>query len=216
MDRVRRVDLVRGPLAAPAAANRKEMFAKLFLQCQLEAMENNGVKRVTDAATPKAVAHPLRSKLLGSLRLDGPATASELARRFGESSGSTSYHLRVLAAFDFIEEDPDQPNARDRRWRAMHRFTSWNERDFEHDPAGAEAVAFGHDDLRHRLTAVSLKDLRGRFAELIDEYAARDGDAEDAQDVVVFLSAHGRRSTSEWTPKRSSPPYDADSPSSRP
>ncbi|WP_026930823.1 winged helix-turn-helix domain-containing protein [Glycomyces tenuis] len=105
-------------------------------------MENADVKRVTDAATLKAVAHPLRGKLLGSLRVDGPATASELARRFDESSGATSYHLRVLAAFGFIEEDPEQPNARDRRWRAMHRFTSWNDRDFDHDPAGAEAARF--------------------------------------------------------------------------
>jgi DNA-binding transcriptional ArsR family regulator len=105
-------------------------------------MEHDGVKRVTDAATLKAIAHPLRARLLGALRMDGPATASELGRKFDESSGSTSYHLRVLAAFGFIEEDPDQPNARDRRWRALHSSTYWNDRDFEGDPAGAEAVRF--------------------------------------------------------------------------
>ncbi|GAB4000994.1 helix-turn-helix domain-containing protein [Glycomyces albus] len=183
-------------------------------------MKDDSVKRVTDAATLKAVAHPLRAKLLGSLRMDGPATASELGRKFGESSGSTSYHLRVLAAFDFIAEDPEQPNARDRRWRALHRFTSWNDRDFEGDPAGAEAARFlrrgqlemlieagerwetqmadwsddwvavlGHSDLNYRLTASSLREVKDRFREMLEELAERDEGAEDAQPVVLYLSA---------------------------
>jgi DNA-binding transcriptional ArsR family regulator len=94
---------------------------------------------VSDVATLKAVAHPLRVRLLGALRVDGPATASQLARRFGESSGSTSYHLRQLARFGYVEEDPEQPNARDRRWRAAHRYTSWSDADLAADPEGAEA-----------------------------------------------------------------------------
>jgi DNA-binding transcriptional ArsR family regulator len=105
-------------------------------------MTQDEIKRVTDTATLKAIAHPLRARLLGALRMDGPATASELARKFGESSGSTSYHLRVLATFGFIEEDPQQPNARDRLWRALHSSTYWNDRDFDDDPAGAEAARF--------------------------------------------------------------------------
>lgn len=130
-----------------SVVSKLESFAKIILQnyicdANLGGMEHDSVKRVTDTATLKALAHPLRARLIGSLRIDGPATASELGRKFGESSGSTSYHLRVLAAFGFIEEDPEQPNARDRRWRALHSSTYWNDRDFEGDPAGAEAVRF--------------------------------------------------------------------------
>lgn len=105
-------------------------------------MTDNKVRQVTDVATLKAVAHPLRVRLLGALRIEGPATASQLARRFDESSGSTSYHLRVLQKHGFIEEDPEQPNARDRRWRAVHQFTAWNNSEFAKDPEGAEAAAF--------------------------------------------------------------------------
>ena len=54
---------------------------------------------VTDVRALRALAHPLRSRLLGQLRLNGPATASRLGRVVGESSGSTSYHLRQLAAY---------------------------------------------------------------------------------------------------------------------
>lgn len=83
-------------------------------------------RNVHDAETLRAVAHPTRSKILGLLRHEGPATASELARRLDDSSGSASYHLRQLARFGFVEEDPDQPNKRDKRWRATYAITTWS------------------------------------------------------------------------------------------
>lgn len=49
----------------------------------------SGVKEL-DAESLKALAHPLRARLLTALRLEGPATASALGRRFDETSGSTS------------------------------------------------------------------------------------------------------------------------------
>jgi DNA-binding transcriptional ArsR family regulator len=63
-----------------------------------------------------AMAHPLRLQILGLL-VDGPSTASRLARRLGESSGSTSYHLRVLARAGAIVEAPELGNRRERWWR---------------------------------------------------------------------------------------------------
>ncbi|GAA4680155.1 winged helix-turn-helix domain-containing protein [Phytohabitans rumicis] len=89
---------------------------------------------VRDTETLRAVAHPIRSKILGLLRYEGPATASELGRRLDESSGSTSYHLRQLARYGFVEEDPDQPNRRDKRWRAAHVVTSWRRAELTDDP----------------------------------------------------------------------------------
>ncbi|MYV61205.1 helix-turn-helix domain-containing protein, partial [Streptomyces sp. SID4931] len=50
-----------------------------------------------DARTLRSLAHPLRIRLLNALREFGPATASKLGERLGESSGATSYHLRQLA-----------------------------------------------------------------------------------------------------------------------
>jgi DNA-binding transcriptional ArsR family regulator len=63
--------------------------------------------------------------MLGLLRMDGPATASELAVRTGESSASTSYHLRVLAKYEFIAE-AEHRDGRERRWKAVHEVTSWS------------------------------------------------------------------------------------------
>jgi predicted ArsR family transcriptional regulator len=87
-----------------------------------------------DAQSVQALAHPLRSRLLASLRVDGPGTASTLGERLGESSGATSYHLRVLAQHGFIEEDPTRGRGRERWWRSAHDATSWRPDQFRGDP----------------------------------------------------------------------------------
>jgi DNA-binding transcriptional ArsR family regulator len=66
--------------------------------------------------------HPLRMRILDALRNEGPSTATRLAAQLGESSGATSYHLRVLAEAGVIEEDPERGNNRDRWWRRVAPF----------------------------------------------------------------------------------------------
>lgn len=67
----------------------------------------------------KAFAHPLRMAMYSALQSGGPATASGLARRLGESSGQTSYHLRQLERHGFVEDDPGHQGGRERWWRAV-------------------------------------------------------------------------------------------------
>jgi DNA-binding transcriptional ArsR family regulator len=89
-----------------------------------------------DPRTLRGLAHPLRMRLLGSLRWDGPATASQLADRLGESSGATSYHLRQLAAHGFVEDDPERGKGRERWWKASVDGTSFDDSLFSNpDPA---------------------------------------------------------------------------------
>ena len=42
------------------------------------------------------------ARIIAVLRREGPATATTLAERLGESSGATSYHLRSLARAGFV------------------------------------------------------------------------------------------------------------------
>lgn len=93
-----------------------------------------------DTAALKALTHPLRIRLLGLLRQDGPATASELAARTGESSASTSYHLRVLAKHAFVAE-AEHRDGRERRWRAAHSVTSWDNKAMEASPESRALVS---------------------------------------------------------------------------
>ncbi|MEV0987415.1 metalloregulator ArsR/SmtB family transcription factor [Streptomyces sp. NPDC049949] len=92
--------------------------------------------RTLDARSLRGLAHPLRIRMLAALRHDGPATASQLAERLGESSGSTSYHLRQLAAHGFVEDAPEHGKGRERWWRAAHDGTRFDEKLlYDEDPA---------------------------------------------------------------------------------
>lgn len=95
---------------------------------------------VRDPRALHALAHPLRGRILGLLRLEGPSTATLLGGRLGESSGATSYHLRQLAAYGFVEDVPGEGRGRERWWRALHRSTHWETADFLGDPAAREAA----------------------------------------------------------------------------
>ena len=81
------------------------------------------LRKIEDAQLLRAMAHPLRLRLLEALLKDGPATASALGRRLGESSGMTSYHLRQLEKYGFVEEDARQ--GRKRFWRAVDEGFEW-------------------------------------------------------------------------------------------
>lgn len=72
--------------------------------------------RRLDSGALKALAHPLRVRIFDLLSAHGPQTASSLASMLGETSGSTSYHLRTLSAHDLIHEVEGRGTARERWW----------------------------------------------------------------------------------------------------
>jgi len=81
-------------------------------------------KEITDAGTLRALAHPLRMRLMEELMLAGTATATELAERVGESPANCSWHLRQLAKHGFIEE-AGEGTGRQRPWRLVFESRSW-------------------------------------------------------------------------------------------
>ncbi len=74
----------------------------------------------------RALAHPMRNRMLGLLRVYGPQTATTLAGRLGANTGATSYHLRQLAEAGLVVEDDTQGNARDRWWKSAHQGTAFD------------------------------------------------------------------------------------------
>lgn len=93
-----------------------------------------------DAGAVKAIAHPLRLRLLELLGIGGPATATDLASRVEESPANCSWHLRQLAAHGFIEET-GEGRGRQRYWRLVPESTSFN--DDTDDPELAAASQAG-------------------------------------------------------------------------
>jgi len=152
---------------------------------------DQGVKRL-DGPSLKALAHPLRMRLLAALRNDGPATATTLGRRLGENSGATSYHLRVLADHGFVTEDRERGNGRDRWWRAAHDMTSWRSSDFLDDPETRAADEW------------LLGTMARKAADSIDAYIARRSGndpawiaASDASDYALHMTPERLRALTE-------------------
>ncbi|GAA3242577.1 ArsR/SmtB family transcription factor [Nonomuraea helvata] len=70
-----------------------------------------------DPGRLKALAHPMRRRMLTHLNIHGPATSTTLGELLGAKTGTTSYHLRQLEKYGFIEEIPERSSGRERWWR---------------------------------------------------------------------------------------------------
>ena len=168
----------------------------------------------------RAMAHPLRMRILGSLRIDGPATSAILARRLNTDSGQTSHHLRLLARHGFVTDAPELGKGnrgRERWWRAGHETTSWDELA---DPEAVHAL----EDAAHQVWAQALAQYRAEASrqewspewtraassgdypirttpeglnalmdELREVIARHSQDGPDAETVMVLLHAFPRR-----------------------
>ncbi|MWA14043.1 ArsR/SmtB family transcription factor [Streptomyces sp. BA2] len=76
-------------------------------------------EELSDLRVLKALAQPRRQQMLQHLTVHGPATSATLARALGLNTGATSYHLRELARYGFVEETEGTGHARERWWRAI-------------------------------------------------------------------------------------------------
>jgi DNA-binding transcriptional ArsR family regulator len=105
-----------------------------------------------DAPALKALAHPMRVRILQILELRRRASVTSLAAELGETTGATSYHLRQLARHGFVEEfaEPDDADAptgrrvgrRQRWWRMAVDQIHVTGFDFLADEQTREAAGF--------------------------------------------------------------------------
>jgi DNA-binding transcriptional ArsR family regulator len=73
-----------------------------------------------DPRVLRGLAHPLRASLLYELYARGSATATDLAGTVGQPVNAVSFHLRQLAKYGLIEDDPDRAgDGRQRWWRPV-------------------------------------------------------------------------------------------------
>jgi DNA-binding transcriptional ArsR family regulator len=76
-------------------------------------------KDITDPSLAKALAHPLRTRILNALE-DRTASPSELAQEFDASLGVVSYHVRRLHSLRFLKLVKSVP----RRGAVEHYYTA--------------------------------------------------------------------------------------------
>ena len=174
---------------------------------------------LTDPEELKALAHPLRQRILVRLRGHGPATSADLAAEFGEDRGATSYHLRQLARFGYLEIDQQRSAGRRKYWRAVPQDLRLPEPHEVEEPARTAAaevsrrwVQDGLDQLaRHqqrrgadpdwdaasmistgtyRLTREELRQFAGEYIAFVKRWSRPPDEAPpDAQPVTALFAA---------------------------
>lgn len=99
-------------------------------------------RELNDPREIRAMAHPLRLRLIEELAVLGTATATDLAERVGESPANCSWHLRLLAKYGFVEE-AGPAEGRRRPWRVVLRTNRWGRRHDNVEPMTAADVTTG-------------------------------------------------------------------------
>jgi DNA-binding transcriptional ArsR family regulator len=94
-----------------------------------------------DSRAIRVLAHPLRARLLSELRVNGAATATQLAERLSTNTGATSYHLRKLAEVNLVVET-GEGTGKQRFWAPAQEAHGWSDADFADDPDAAAAAGW--------------------------------------------------------------------------
>jgi DNA-binding transcriptional ArsR family regulator len=133
------------------------------------------VTRLDDPRALRALAHPLRLKLLALLRIEGPLTATRAAQVLGESHAACSFHLRQLAKYGMVEE-AGGGQGRQRPWRATGMATAWP--NYTADPETAAASGL-----------VTSLIAQGQFEQLMRWLEAKPDEPEEWQRAAPFGDA---------------------------
>jgi hypothetical protein len=115
----------------------------------------------------RALAHQARIAIWMYLGMHGPATATECAQIAGLSPSACSYHLRTLARYGFVEEDPQSAaDGRERPWRA--RLLAFNMSDGPDTPPATQVAG----RLLVENMRAAAEEIRARYLARRSEYPA--------------------------------------------
>jgi DNA-binding transcriptional ArsR family regulator len=108
-----------------------------------------------DVRVLRAIAHPVRNRVLDELGATGPLRAADVAERIGIPANQASFHLRQLAKYGLVEEAPELArDGRDRVWRLVHEEGTKLRLDLlEKEPGNRAAVGVFRRNLSERAKA---------------------------------------------------------------
>lgn len=168
-------------------------------------MTTAGARRPATRAEARALAHPLRLRIL-RLCLDEALTNRELADRLDRDPATVLYHVRTLLRTGFLRREAERRGRRGAR-EIPYRSTrkSWT-LSFEPDTTGtlamidatrSELVEAGADGVLElirtalRLAPERVEALSRRVQGLIEETMADDGSGDES--VGILVAVHRRR-----------------------
>ncbi|WP_439937302.1 winged helix-turn-helix domain-containing protein [Nocardia sp. N13] len=148
---------------------------------------------LSDPRVLRAIAHPVRTRILDEISATGPIRAADVARELGIPANQASFHLRQLAKYGLVEEAPEEArDRRDRVWRATsEQGFSVNLSQLAEAPGGRAAVEVFRSskmaslhEVVDRAFAMSREEGRGVFA--VSDHALKltDDEAHDLRGEI--------------------------------
>jgi DNA-binding transcriptional ArsR family regulator len=103
----------------------------------------SGSHAVHDPRVLRAIAHPVRNRILGEITHAGALRAADVAEILDIPANQASFHLRQLAKYGLVEPAPELArDGRDRVWKPVHEHgVSIEVGAMEKGPGGKAAVA---------------------------------------------------------------------------
>jgi Helix-turn-helix domain len=97
----------------------QDFLADICRPTNLRVMEDSaGAARPADPMALRALAHPVRWKLIDVLASEGTVTVTRCAQLLGESTATCSYHLGILAKYGYITRVAGR-EWREKPWRLV-------------------------------------------------------------------------------------------------
>lgn len=177
---------------------------------------DGGPSPSADPRVLRAIAHPVRARILDELGATGPMRAADVAAQLGIPANQASFHLRQLAKYGLVTEAPEAArDGRDRVWKAVAEDgLSLSVSELERQPGGKAAIAvwrrnteaWAHQVIaaaygeRHakntqsaisstsiRLTKAEARELADDLDEVVLRWRHRQRDSEDADRITYLL-----------------------------
>ena len=142
-------------------------------------------RHLTDATEIRALAHPVRIALLELLGREGPLTATQAGEQLGESPANTSFHLRTLAKYGFVEEAPGG-TGRQRPWQRISQIHAFD-LDIDDTQAAVAANALSNFFIDRN------RDRRRAWNETYTSFPKPWRDASFAFDSLTYMTTAGAR-----------------------
>lgn len=183
---------------------------------------------VDDVRTIRALAHPMRLRIMDILRDGGAHTATQISEIVGESPANCAFHLRTLARYGYIEEAPGG-HGRSRPWKPVSRQLIIDTDAADPEDARAlravrDAIRASDDarratwdversrapqawqdasfdvSLRTAITVEQLASLRTEIEAVVERYASRGRERPDGAASVHFAAKAFPTSLTQLTP----------------
>ncbi|MDY4678397.1 MAG: helix-turn-helix domain-containing protein [Bifidobacterium tsurumiense] len=143
----------------------------------------------TTTDTLQAMSNPIRMRILGILRINGPRTVGKISQQMNEAPGAISYHLGQLSHARLVEKVASPDGDRRKSWWKARQDSTQFGNGIEDDDIDATSK-----DLFRRTAALSHEMAYERFLDKLPSLPDEWSEASANDDHVIRMTADDAKS----------------------